>query len=433
MHYAEARDWLDSLGEFHMEFGLDRVRAILAELGNPERFARVIHVAGTNGKGMTCAYAASMLRHDGVKVGLYTSPHLSRPNERIAISGEPIEDSGFAAAISAVRDGVGRSTKLTYFEAITCAAFVAFREAGVGASVIEVGLGGRLDATNVVDPVVSVITHVSLDHTALLGTTVEEIAAEKAGIVKPGRPVVVPSGEPHVQAAVAAKHAGGRIWVCGHGGEVGLDRGGVLRLPGDPAGPLHVWGPPEAVRQTAAGMAAVAVRILDPAIPAGAIDAGMRNAAWPGRGESLEWTDGLGFLRRVHLDGAHNPAAAAALPYERREPQARVVILFAAMADKDYAGILRALGKIQPFAIVCTSAGTARSATPRTLAEAARAIHGDAIVVEAVEPIEDALDRAAALGIHEPAAPPEILVTGSLYLVGRVRERITRGPPTALG
>lgn len=440
MNYADARAWLEGLGEFHMEFGLDRVRAVLATLGNPERFAPSIHVAGTNGKGMTCAFAASMLRHHGVKVGLYTSPHLSRPNERIAISGKPIDDAGFADALTSVRAAIDASaTKLTYFEAITCAAFVAFREEAVGAAVIEVGLGGRLDATNVVDPFVSVITHVSLDHTAILGTTIEQIAAEKAGIVKPGRPVVVHSDEPHVHHAVLAQNAGGHMWRCGPTGDVGWETRpeaapgpGGLHFPGDDdLTPMEMWHltTPTIVECTA--MAAVAVRIFDPSIRAGAVHDGMIDAHWPGRGETLEYTDPLGFLRKVRLDGAHNPAAAARvgddpLPLLGKGPP---VFLFAAMADKDRLGILRELAKYSPGGMVCTSTGTARSATARSLAEEARSVFGDKVPVEAVEPIEDAFERATEL--VSPLAG--IVVTGSLYLVGRVREIVTGGPPTAIG
>lgn len=434
MDYPEARTWLDSLGEFHMEFGLDRVRTVLAELGNPERCAPAIHIAGTNGKGMTCAYASAILRSAGKRVGLYTSPHLSRPNERIAISGFPVDDAAFADALTRVRTAIDvASTKLTYFEAITCAAFVAFREAKVEVMVLEVGLGGRLDATNVVDPAVCVITHVSLDHTALLGATVDEIAAEKAGIVKPGRPVVVNAAEPAIRRAVDAREAGGRVWTCGVAGEVG-ESATTLRLPArDEFRWFGVVRPLSSRCVASAAMAAVAVCLLDPAIGIEAIRFGVPSASWPGRAETLlytPYTDPRGVERTIRLDGAHNPAAAATVSEWPDAPgRGPHVLLLAAMSDKDRLGILRALSAQVPGAVVCTSTGTARSASARLLAEEARSVFGDRVPVEAVEPVDAAFARAC-----EAVSPGAgIVVTGSLYLVGRVREIVTGGPPTAIG
>jgi len=436
MDYAEARGWLESLGEFHMEFGLDRVRTVLAALGNPERCAPAIHVAGTNGKGMTCAIASAALRYHRVRVGLYTSPHLSRPNERIAIAGTPIDDAGFAAALTAVRSALD-STKiaLTYFEAITCAAFVAFRDAAVQAMVIEVGLGGRLDATNVIDPAVCVITSVALDHTAILGATVEEIAAEKAGIVKSGRPVVIPANDPVIRRAVEAKAHGGKIWTCGETGEVGWKvlpgKSPGLRLPGElepPRGTSFVSS--SDTFHEAAAMAGVAVRLFDASLQYDTITLAYQYARWPGRNELAGWVrPGGKYVRQVMLDGGHNPAAAAAVAKQLIHGEGPHVLLFAAMVDKDRLGMLRAHATRSPGAVVCTSAGTARSATARHVAEEARMVFGDTIPIEAVERIEDALDRAAEL--VSPTAG--ILVTGSLYLVGRVREIVTGGPPTEIG
>ena len=430
MDYAGARSWLDGLGEFHMEFGLDRVRAVLDRLGNPERCAPAIHVAGTNGKGATCAFISSILRHAGRRVGLYTSPHLSRPNERISLSGTPIEDERFAEAVTTTRDALEASgVALTYFEAMTVAAFVAFRHAEVEVMVVEVGLGGRLDATNVLEPAVTVITSIALDHTSILGSTLEEIAAEKAGILERGVPVVLAAREPAAVEVVTrrASEIGAPVVRTKEGADGDWESVGAdgIRLGGGPVVRLAGYG--QSLVHAAAA-AVTAVRLQSPALSVAVMAEGLRRAAWPGRMEEVRAPGGG---PAVLLDGGHNPAAARALasvdPLDRHV--ARGVLLFAAMADKDYPGMLRALAETGAGRIVCTSAGTARSATARSLAESAREVFGDAAAVEAIDDVPVALARAL-----ECAGPHgSMLVTGSLYLVGRVREILTGGPPTAIG
>lgn len=436
MNDAEARAWLDSLGEFHMELGLDRVRTVLAHLDHPERAGgETIHVAGTNGKGMTCAFAASILRHAGFLVGLYTSPHLSRPNERIAIAGRPIGDEAFARAISGARiASESTGARLTFFEAMTVAAFLAFRDAKVDARVIEVGLGGRLDATNVVEPAVTVITSIALDHTAVLGSSIEAIAAEKAGILKAARPVVTTAHHPDAVRVIeeTARALGSMAYHVREGGTPGWD-GGAGNTAALETIRLHdrhlVEGPrgiPLAFRGThvrdAAAAAATAVHLCVGEIRAATIRSGLELAAWPGRAEQISAS--------VLLDGGHNPDAARALAsIQPFRGASRRVLLFAAMADKDRSGILRALAATGPTHLVCTSAGTARSATARMLAEDARSVFADRAVIEAVDDIPAAWKRA----LEHAGETGNVLVTGSLYLVGRVRELVTGGPPIALG
>src|SRR4051812_10274311 len=211
MSYASSVQFLYSLGnelKVGAKWDLKRMRALLAALGNPERGGRFVHVAGTNGKGSTCAMLASILTASGLRTGLYTSPHLDKPTERIRIDGQQISEEEFSAAFDRVRRGAEEledegSTDgyPSYFEIVTAMAFLAFRRKAE-ISVIEVGLGGRLDATNVLSPELTVITPVSFDHEAFLGNTLTSIASEKAGILKPGVPLVLAQQQPETEALV---------------------------------------------------------------------------------------------------------------------------------------------------------------------------------------------------------------------------------------
>ncbi|HVO29923.1 MAG TPA: Mur ligase family protein, partial [bacterium] len=453
--------WLESLGEFHMAFGLDRVQEVLRRLGNPEACAPVIHVAGTNGKGATCAYASAILRAMGKHVGLYTSPHLSRPNERIAVDGRPIDDDSFAAAVTAVRavaDDPGQGqVELTFFEVLTCAAFVAFREAKVEVMVIEVGLGGRLDATNVVDPAVSVVTSIARDHVAVLGESIEERAGEKAAIVKPGKPAICTARDPAAAAVIGgrAREVSSPFYRLGRELLVtaGADRTGETFAieTSQPAPSLFVSGCRLSalgthLRDDAAG-AALAVKIVFPDVAPAQIVAGLAQAKWPGRGEVVhrnapEDVD-------IVLDGAHNGGAAAALARAlagegepardgapRAEPR-RTAVLFASMKDKEQVPVFEALASLSPVAVRTVSLGMSRSAEATALAEEGRGI----FAARGCADVEAAVDRGTTDGSVQGALDETIravgpggrvVVTGSLYLVGRVRERLL-GAPQEIG
>ena len=296
-------DYLSSLQPLAMRLGLERMERGLAALGHPERRLRALHVAGTNGKGSTCAMAAEALRRAGYRTGLYTSPHLVRFNERVALDGEPITDAALARRVEEVRRAcpwhdAGEGERLTYFEFATLVALLHFAEEGAGAVVLEVGLGGRLDATNVVLPLACAVSRVGLDHTELLGVTLAAIAREKGGIFKRGVPAVVAHDQPAeallaLRAEAAARGAPLEVAPPSHPGPVAL------------AG-LH--------QQANAALAAAALRLLDRAgLPVGedAIRAGLAGARWPGR---LETVGG------VLLDGAHNPDGAAALARRQARP-----------------------------------------------------------------------------------------------------------------
>jgi dihydrofolate synthase/folylpolyglutamate synthase len=382
-----------------MRFGLERMERALDALGHPERAYAVLHVGGTNGKGSTCAMAAAALSAAGHRVGVYTSPHLVRFNERIQVDGAPIDDAALGEAIEAIRracpwhDAGGEADRLTYFEFATLAGLVHFSQAGVGAAVVEVGLGGRFDATNAILPRVTAIARIGLDHTQLLGDTVEQIAFEKAGIFKPGVPAVVhgrqPPGAVETLRAEAAR------------------RGApfVVAAP-DYAGPIALSGPHQRGNAALADAALRALARAGVALPDEAIARGIATARWPGRLEELGG---------VLLDGAHNPDGAAALAaaLTALHPGRPVELVLGVLADKDHAGILAALVPVvRRLHVVTPASPRARPAVE--LAAAASALgadaHAHASVAEAI-----ACARAAA------ADGALVCVAGSLYLVGEAR------------
>jgi dihydrofolate synthase/folylpolyglutamate synthase len=391
--------YLVGLQPLAMRFGLERMERALDALGHPERRFPVLQVGGTNGKGSTCAMAASALAEAGHGVGLYTSPHLVRFNERIAVRGEPIDDAALEAAVAEVRracpwhDAAGEGERLTYFEFATLAGLVHFARAGVDVAVVEVGLGGRFDATTAIRPAVTAVARIGLDHTQLLGDTVEQIAFEKAGIFKRGVPAVVhahqPPGALETLRAEAAR------------------RGAPLTVaPESWDGSIALRGPHQ---RGNAALAAAALRALrDAGVPVGddAIARGIAGARWPGR---LEEIGG------VLLDGAHNPDGAAALTAALQvlHPGRPVELVFGVLSDKDHGGMLRALA---PAArrLHLVAPATPRARPAAALLEDARALGADADVHA---------DLADALGCARRAAADGALVcvAGSLYLVGEAR------------
>ncbi len=382
-----------------MRFGLERMERALEALGHPERRYPVLHVGGTNGKGSTCAMAAAALAEAGLAVGLYTSPHLVRFNERIQVRGDPIDDAALADAVDRIRgacpwhEAGPEADRLTYFEFATLAGLVHFARAGVDVAVVEVGLGGRFDATTAVEPRVSALAQIGLDHTQILGETVEQIAFEKAGIFKPGVPAVVhahqPRGALEVLRAEAARRGAPLI---------------VASAAWD--GPIALRG---AHQRGNAALAAAALRQLARAgvpVPEDAVARGIATARWPGR---LEEIGG------VLLDGAHNPdgaaALAAALP--ALHPGRPVELVFGVLADKDHAAMLRALAPAaRRLHLVAPTTPRARAAGD--LYARARALGADADVHPALEDALGCATRAAADGAL-------VCVAGSLYLVGEAR------------
>jgi len=416
---------------FGVKFGLETMRALVEEMGHPERAWSSLLVGGTNGKGSVVAYVDQTLRDSGLRTGRYTSPHLVRVNERIVVDGRPISDHDLEIAVRAVRDAsarlVGRgelSSHPTYFEALTAAAFFHFRRRRVEVAVLEVGLGGRLDATNVASPLASAIVSVALDHQVYLGRGLASIAREKAGVMRKGRPTVA-GPLPHAARRAVAAHArstGARLVEARRGVRM------VERSTGAGAEvTLDVTTPDRAYRGLAPlpgvhqhDNLLVAVRLLEEArreglaVSLGAIPSATRRTRWPGR---LEWIAGQPPLL---LDGAHNPAGARALArYLRgRRP---FVLLFAAMTDKDVAGLARALFPLAAE-VVLTRPRYSRAAEPDDLARRAGALAQGA---HRRRSVFQALALARRLARARGQSVP-VVVAGSLFLVGEVKALLER-------
>lgn len=400
---TDALTYLVGLEQFGIKFGLDNITALVARLGRPDRAFRSVHIAGTNGKGSVTAMVDAALRAAGHRSARYTSPHLIDIRERFVIDGQPVSPAALEAAIVTTRavadslrmDG-GLQAEPTYFEVTTAVAFELFRRAAVDVAVLEVGLGGRLDATNVVSPIVTAITSIAFDHERYLGSTLADIAREKAGIIKPGVPVVVGDLEPEAFDAID---------------RVARDKGAPLVRAGRVDGfAVGLRG----MHQLANAAVAIAVlKVLDAqgiAVPAGAMARGLADPSWPGRLDARQCRDG----REVLLDAAHNPAGARALASYLQE-RATMPLVFAAMQDKDIDGMLRALLPVVNHVVV-TRASNRRSADPRELARLARAIRPDmAVSIEA--------SPGAAIAAAWRMSP-RIVVAGSIFLLGDVMKEI---------
>jgi dihydrofolate synthase/folylpolyglutamate synthase len=390
------------------KLGLERMQAACQLFGNPERGFEVVHVAGTNGKGTVAAFTASMARAAGRRVGLYTSPHLVRFSERIQIDDGPIDDASVARWLTEVMD---KAPDLTFFEVATMAAFLAFREANVDLAVLEVGLGGRLDATNVVPPPrVAAVTRIAYDHMADLGDTLGQIASEKAGIIKPGSAVVLGKLHPEARAAIEE-----------HVAEVGA------RLV--PLGPPEpVPGAPLAYPRTAllGSNLAVAVTIgRELGFSADAMAQGIEATQWPGRNELLHRNG----QELTLLDCAHNPDGAVALSHSLDpsvlgdiESRREIALVFGALVTKNWRAMLRRLENVAGHRVY-VAPPVKRAADPH---EMAAYLPG-----EVAEEVGQALDRARAL----VGPRGVVVVAGSTFLVGAARAvllNLPSDPPVAL-
>ncbi|MFL6194753.1 MAG: bifunctional folylpolyglutamate synthase/dihydrofolate synthase [Thermoanaerobaculia bacterium] len=408
---------LEALG---IKLGLDRARSVLTALGDPQRRFPSVLVAGTNGKGSTSALLASMSRAAGRRTGLYTSPHLVSVEERLRIDGRNIEPGRFGALLASLVDLAERETGAppTYFEAVTLAAFQWFADESVDLAIVEVGLGGRLDATNLADPILSVITPIGFDHQEFLGNTLAEIAGEKAGILRAGRPAVVWIEEP--EAAEAVRNAAADLGTPIHfaSDEVRIKEiepdgwtGQRVRL----ATPLRDYDLRIALlgdhQARNLGLAVRAAELLG--IAPEAIAEGAAACRWPGRLEAIELPGG----RRLLLDAAHNPAGAAVLAEFLDRLGRPVDLLFGVLEDKDYEDMLAILAP-RAGRIVLTTPASPRAKDPQEL----KTLLGDRTGVIVEPDPAHALDRALALG-------GEILVAcGSIYLIGEVRKAVAGFP-----
>jgi dihydrofolate synthase / folylpolyglutamate synthase len=422
---------LFDLERFGIKLGLETIRLLCAALGRPERAWPSTHIAGTNGKGSVAVMIDAALRAAGRSTGRYTSPHLDRLEERFAVDGVPVATGAMIEAIEDVFAAVDRLTHErrltvppTFFEVTTAVAFLLFARARVDAAVIEVGLGGRYDATNILEPRVTVITSIDLDHERHLGSTLPEIASEKAGIAKRGIPLVVGPCAPEAARAIAeAAAAAGAPLVPATEGvrcEASFERG---RATVSVTTPVRAYPPMTLglAGRHQVGNAIVAIRAIEcveqatgMSIGGEAVAAGLAGATWPAR---LEWID-LPAGRRVLLDAAHNPAGAASLAqYLDDAGVAPLPIVVAVMKDKDTAGILAPLAaRARP--LVVTEAATARTLPAATLAAAAARVGAPAVVIEP--------DAARALA-HAFSCADRVAVAGSLFLVGPLGARLRAG------
>jgi dihydrofolate synthase/folylpolyglutamate synthase len=408
-----------------IKLGLERSRELLARMGDPQRRFPSVLVAGTNGKGSTSALLAGMARAAGYRTGHYTSPHLERVEERLRIDGETIEPGRFATLLTEIIGLAERETGTppTYFEAVTLAAFRWFAESEVDLAVVEVGLGGRLDATNLCDPLLSLITPIGFDHMEYLGDTLAAIAREKAGILRAGRPAQVWIEEP--EAAEAVREAALEIGADLHfvSDEVRIEAiepegpGGWLGQKVRLESPVRAYdleisllGEHQAKNLGLAVRAAEALAGLGFArIGPLEIRDGAAACRWPGRLEAIDLPGG----RRIVLDAAHNPAGAEALAGFLTHLGRPVDLLFGVLADKDFTAML---GALSPHAerIVLTTPLSPRAKPPQELA----ALLGNREGVYVEPDPGQALDRALALG-------GEILVAcGSIFLIGEIRKRV---------
>ncbi len=411
--------------QFGIKAGLDNMRALCAALDHPERAWPSAIVAGTNGKGSVAAMAARALTAAGHRTGRYTSPHLMRLEERFAIDGVPADAGRVERAAGRVLDAEracradGRLPHpATFFELTTAVAFEVFRTARVDVVVLEVGLGGRLDATNVATPLAGAITSIDFDHMAHLGTTLDAIAFEKAGVIKPGMPVVAgpmaPGPRETIVGVAASRGAPLHDAFDGVTCEARVERGRArLRL----ATPAHDYGPVHlALRgRHQIDNAVVAVRLLELLDRAGlavgrdAIVAGLETTVWPGRLQEVRLADGRWLL----LDAAHNPAGARALAAYIADVHGRLPIVFGAMRDKDVAPMLAALEPVAT-AFVFTGVPLARAYDAATLGALAASSLSPLVTAVEGDPLR-AVDRAL-------TGAPGACVAGSLFLVGFVLE-----------
>lgn len=420
MNYEESLAWLTAAASFGIKPGLERIEALLAGLGNPEKSFRSIHVTGTNGKGSVVAMIDSVLRQAGISVGRYTSPHLHDYTERITVNGADISREDFARYLNEVRivaetlpeSGIEKPTE---FEILTAAAFLCFRDKNCEYAVVEVGMGGLLDSTNVIIPEVSVITNVSIDHTAYCGDTVKEIATHKAGIIKPEVPVVTAAGGEALQVIKkAARAKKSRIYYWERDFSVKQRSPGkmgqiiTLKRKDWPDAMLFVpfFGIHQAVNASVAAMALTVLMKKEPRITEDHLREGLACAKWPGRFEVYD--DEVPII----LDGAHNVDGAAALAMVLKEqyPKTKRIFVFASLRDKDLGGIVGEL--FQPEdTVIAVPAPTERSRKPEEIAQSMPC------TAMTAEDVIAGIKKARSLATPETV----ICVCGSLYILGDAR------------
>ncbi|MGB8354196.1 MAG: folylpolyglutamate synthase/dihydrofolate synthase family protein [Chthoniobacteraceae bacterium] len=388
MNYTQAIAWLYGTQLHGVKLGLEQIHRLLDELGVEGGQQRFIHVAGTNGKGSVCAMLDAICREQGIRTGLFTSPHLVHFCERIKLDGRTISEQEVASGLTTIQEIVtGWETHPTFFEITTALALYWFQRVKADIVVLETGLGGRLDSTNVVTPLVSVLTPIDLDHQAWLGSSLGEIALEKAGIIKPGVPVV--SAPQHEEVA--------EVFI-----RSAAEKGAAIQFITEPLEnyPINLAGSHQKFN---ASLAIAALRSAGVRVSEEAIRKGLDNVIWPGRFQVIH--------NQIVLDGAHNEAAAQRLVLTWREVygEKRATIILGVLKDKDMTAICRALMPIAS-AFIVTHVRSQRSSSPEELQQIIRELNASI-------PCSIAADLTQAIEIAKPGANP-VLITGSLFLVG---------------
>ena len=441
LSYETAISQLLALGhELHgtqHKFDLQYVRTLVAALGDPQSRFKSVLIAGTNGKGSTAATLASILIAAGHRTGLFTSPHLVRVNERISVNGKLISDEDFAAVYERVESAAQKLVAAgdlpwhpSFFEMLTAMAFLHFAESGVEIAVLEVGMGGRLDATNIVNPVISVITDISLDHQKFLGNTIGEIAREKAGIIRPNGVVVTLPQHPEANAVIGntvlelGAHATSAVPYVPPVSPGAESTGAATRNRYT----LELMGEQIMVDSPLVGRhqlrnVALAIATAEQLNGAGIsvkprdIERGIRETRWPGRFQTIQATD---VSPEILLDVAHNPAGAWALrsALSERYPDRDITIVFGIMRDKAVSEVVQILFPMAKQ-VILTRANNPRSAEPLEIRSLAESISTN---VHAEPNVAAALERAVHADVATPAGAPVrktlVVITGSIYIVG---------------
>ncbi len=426
--FQDAFDWLCSFDKYGWIFGLERITFLLEQLGNPHQELKVIHVAGTNGKGSVCKYISSILQKAGYTVGLYLSPHVERFSERIVVNNQEISKEDFTCLVSQVRPFVDAMKKQnntpTFFEIVTALAFLHFKDCTVDYAVVEVGLGGRFDATNVVNPLVSVITNISLEHTDILGKDIASIASEKAGIIKDHVPVVSAAvHDARVTIEQVAKQRNTPVtWIDQPMWIRKTHQGREQEFL------IHGSFKDYSVKTLMLGQhqgenIALAIAVVEQLqmggvyLTDGDIQEGIATATHPGRMEIVSENP------LILLDGAHNPAGMNMLVKTIREDFSdyRLVLVLGVLKDKDVKTMVSTIVPISDEVIV-TKSGNPRAADPQMLQEMMKASDANKNVV-----VEDSVPRAIDHAKHIAKQKDLICVTGSLFTVGEARGYILLG------
>jgi dihydrofolate synthase/folylpolyglutamate synthase len=428
MSYSETVNYLYNLQKYGIKFGLDNIQRLMSSLDNPHKTFRSVHIAGTNGKGSTSAMIASLLKKTGFRVGLFTSPHLVSFTERIRVNGEEITEHDVISLAAHIKEVVENIEDFspTFFEVVTAMAMVYFRKKEIDIAVMEVGMGGRLDATNIILPEVTVITSISFDHREFLGDSLKDIAREKAGIIKEGIPVVTSRQEPIADDLIrtTAEMMAAPLYIYGRdfeGSLSSLDIKGITISYFDNATALEdIFIPLAGEHQLINACVAIkAALLLSEKLHKNLFLSSARQALgdfiWPGR---LEF---IGNTPPVLIDGAHNPAAAKALSEAIKtifkDRFQKIVMILGIMADKDIKGIMEPL---LPFAseIILTAPAYSRSASPEQLGHIAQSSGFSNIHIAPT--VKDAIELAQQLAHHEHGTL--ILITGSFYTIGEAKE-----------